>query len=237
MNKSIRCVTVLGVLGAFFFGCAPVDDEEVVVSNDSAIGARALAITGDWALVSWKGHVTTRQGSIVEDHPVERSFDAQTRNGLATFALDSDGNGTIAGKATCAPTIPDRGGIPSGTRASQTVTGLFALVSAVWNIVELFTCTSTQVSRSMPVFQRRGFFGGPDPHLNANLGVYGEAREPRAAEEECRTMWGVRWLAFGSGGAACAGFADAEARTLKLLVQRPGEIYVQRLVLRRPADP
>jgi hypothetical protein len=50
-------------------------------------------------------------------------------------------------------------------------------------------------------------------------------------------MWGVRWITFGTGGAACAGFADAEARTLKLLVQRPGEIYVQRLVLRRPGDP
>jgi hypothetical protein len=226
-------------LSLYAQGCAFDDQGAPDVESDvAAVSARALPITGEWALVSWKGHVTSGVGSAVEQLAVDRRFDARARTGLATFDLDADGNGTIAGESRCAAHIPDRGGVPAGSRASNTVTGLYAVVSALWNLVETLRCDPTKpVAQTMRVRQMRGFFGGASRELWANVGVYGEAASVRAADAECEALRGARWLSFGDRGAACVGYADAGARTLKMLVQRPGEIHVQRLVMRRPGDP
>lgn len=233
-------VVVSSTLVLFAQACAldGAGDGDEVETDGAAVSARALSITGEWALVRWQGHVSTGTGSASHEEPVDRRFDARERNGLATFDLDADGNGTISGQARCTPSLPDRGGIPSGSRASNAVTGLYAIVSAVWNLVATYRCDPSKLERqTMRVWQKRGFFGGPSRELWANVGVLGEQGSTSSADAECRALRGARWFSFGSYGAACVGYADAEARTLQMLVQRPGEIHIQRLVMRRPGDP
>lgn len=237
MNKTI--VTLVCLASAAALGCgAPDDLDEPAASDGAEVSAPALPIRGEWALVSWKGHVETRIGSIVEEHAVDRRFDARERQGLATFDLDGEGEGTIQGGARCTPRLQEVGGIPRGTAPSRAVTGLYGIVSALLQIVETARCDPSEVrTQTIRVWPRRGFFGGPDPRLDANVGVYGEPRDTRAADRECSALRGARYVTFGAGGVACVGYADGAARTLALLVQRPGQIYVQRLVLRRPGDP
>lgn len=234
-----KTLALVGLTALSALACGPPDDtDEGTASEGAEIRAPALPIRGEWALVSWKGHVETRMGSIVEEHAVDRRFDARELQGLATFDLDGEGAGTIQGGARCTPRLQEVGGVPRGPTPSRTVTGLYGIVSALLQIVETARCDPSAVrQQTMRVWPRRGFFGGLDPRLDANLGVYGEPPDARAAEGECRALRGVRYVSFGPGGVACIGYADGAARTLALLVQRPGQIYVQRLVLRRPGDP
>jgi hypothetical protein len=230
----------LAALGMLFasLGCA-ADPPEDTGEGAEAVSSGALRITGEWALVSWKGHFTTRRGSIVDDQPLDRTFDARERSILAVFDIDGDGNGTVQGSKHCTPEPTDRGGMPTktGTKGSI-VEGVWSLASAIWDLVQTTTCDpSVPVVSSTRVWQRRGFLGQPSSRLDANIGVYGEPASVSSADAECRALRGARWIAFDTGVVACIGFADKQARSLKMIVQRPGEIRVQRLVLRRPADP
>ena len=111
------------------------------------------------------------------------------------------------------------------------------MVSALVELEELAACDpSRPKTKQLQVFRRSDFWGRATPQLPANVGVYGESAGVRAADAECRGLRGVRWLSIGDGGAACIGYADAAAQTLKLMLQRPGDIYVQRMVLRRPGS-
>jgi hypothetical protein len=233
----MKRLAALGILCASL-GCA-ADPAEDTGEGAEAVRSNALRITGEWALVSWKGHVTTRLGSVVDDHPVDRTFDAREPSILAVFEIDGDGNGTVQGSARCMPEPPDRGGVAKKARTKGAIVeSASSLVSAIWDLVQTATCDpSVPVVSSMLVWQRRGFRGQPSSRLDANIGVYGEPASVSSADAECRALRGARWIAFDTGVVACIGFADEQARSLKMIVQRPGEIRVQRLVLRRPADP
>ncbi|HYX38000.1 MAG TPA: hypothetical protein VE954_33280, partial [Oligoflexus sp.] len=53
------------------------------------------------------------------------------------------------------------------------------------------------------------------------------------SDKECNLMRGVRYVRVGQAD-ACIGYNNALATELKILLQRPGEIRVQRVILRRP---
>lgn len=236
----LRRSLLLLAAGALTGACvAPTDDADEPDTSADAVQA-ALPIRGEWALVRWQGQVTTTAGSTWEHHPIDHRYDARAREGLATFDLDSNGEGTLRATGRCRSEIPEARGRPAGgaPRGATLVGGTYALVSAVLNVVQTLRCSADQpVERTIRVWPRRNLFGQPSPGLLANVGVYGEGSSARAAEAECRAMRGVRWITFDGGAVACIGYADGEARTLEMLLQRPGEIYVQRIVMRRPGDP
>jgi hypothetical protein len=221
--------------------CAePTEEDETQDPAQIEQSVAALSISGEWAVVRWQGQITTTQGSIATEHPVDLRADAADRMGAVFFDLDAEGNGTLKAMERCRPAdvLPSAGGLASpGSRSAALVSGAFGLIAAFVKLAEVAVCDPARPkSKQLQVFRRSDFWGRATLQLPANVGVYGESAGVRAADAECRGLRGVRWLSIGDGGAACIGYADAGARTLKLMLQRPGDIYVQRMVLRRPGS-
>jgi hypothetical protein len=236
--KFLHCL----VLGALVSACAePVDDDDTVESEQVAQAVTALRITGDWAVVRWQGQVTTMRGSVAEQHRIDLRADAADRFSLVSFDLDAEGNGRMKASRRCqVEDLLGTGGPPARPTGGSAalVGGAFGVISLLFDLAQLVSCDpSRPVTKEMQVFRRSDFFGRSEPRLAANVGVYGENAGVRAADAECRQLRGARWLSLADGSAACIGYADSEARSLKMMLQRPGEIYVQRLLLRRPAAP
>jgi len=178
----------------------------------------------------WKGHVETHAGSQYEKTAVDRHFDLDP-NTRVHFDIDSEGSGRMVGLKSCKleleETAPEREA--TATRAGSAlgvVTGLYKLFSG-------FECKPGELKTDTThVSPRKNFFGWPDPHLYANLGVLGETPDGASAENDCRALISVKWVNIGfDGTVACIG--QVNRSTMRMIVQRPSEIYVQRVTLKR----
>jgi hypothetical protein len=240
LSKFWPCL-MIGMLLSACAGPVGEDEDDAVEADQAAQAVTALRITGDWAVSRWQGQVTTMRGSIAEHHRVDLRAEAGDPRGTMTFDLDADGNGRLRASARCqlGDFLPPGGPPAQPTGGSAAIVGgAFGAISLLIDLARLLSCDpSVPVTKEIQVFRRTDFFGRSEQRLAANVGVYGERAGVTAADAECRQLRGARWLSLSDGGVACIGFADAQARTLKMMLQRPGEIYVQRLLLRRPNAP
>jgi hypothetical protein len=224
-------LSAVALLGTF--GCTAEAVEEEADEALEAQGSAALPLRGDFVLKRWKGHaVEGYYGSSVQTNvPVERTFTGTEPGGRVRFDLKPGGDGRITALKGCEIKIlgpEDVASPPSKNPVQAVVKALTPVFQLAWNA---YQCSKGPRETTVFAFQRRGFFGGPNDQLWANAGVFGE-KPQKSANEECKRLWGVRYVDVGQS-AVCIGFADPQAKTVRMLVQRPREIYVQRLDLER----
>ncbi|HEU4403902.1 MAG TPA: hypothetical protein VFS43_01210 [Polyangiaceae bacterium] len=191
-------------------------------------------VTGTWGLVRYRGSVVMGIGAAREDVPLERSFDPLSAESQASFDIDAEGFGSIAGTKACR--LPSLEPPPDAevakihaSRLLNAVEGLVGVVQALANLNQFFACQAgDRIEASVNVVPARGPFGGPIERLPANVGVLGEGSDTNAADAECAALGNVRYVRI-DGADACIGFTDDVGREAKMLLVRPGEIHVQRL--------
>lgn len=100
------------------------------------------------------------------------------------------------------------------------------------NEVECATSANATMGSFVIVSPAKTFFGQPDPHVAKNLGVFGEAENINAVENECRRLRGARFVSVAKAS-ACVGFTDASANNIRFLIVPAGEIYALRVNMKR----
>ncbi|MDQ3234039.1 MAG: hypothetical protein M3Q07_19690 [Pseudobdellovibrionaceae bacterium] len=230
--KLVTQVSIILAFGLLMAHCGRPEPE----SSELDAGAPALRINGAWRMVSYKGSYVQNPGTgVATDVPTSRTFTTGSRNIVSAFNIDSAGNGSIQGKETCKLNVSqakDTAASIQKSRVLNAAEGVVGLIQAVLEVKSMFDCRPGEVKdETVSVSQKRGFFGRPDPRLPLNVGVMGENRGN--ADNECNLMRGVRYVRIGQAD-ACIGYNNAQATELKILLQRAGEIRVQRVILRRP---
>ncbi len=206
-------------------------------------GRSALVIKGKFFMTHYKGNVNISSfGSMASTEGKLIAVDKAYTESQATevdFDINSEGFGTIAGwgKCTLSYSNVSTSGPADPNKALDSVQLAFAAYSAwklvmnIWKDVDCATMDKLS-SDKMVAYESKSFFGAPETHLWANVGVMGETKDIHIAERECSAMRGVRYVLI-NGARACVGYTDAKAQNLKMLMVRPSEIYAQRLLFKR----
>ncbi|MDQ3235438.1 MAG: hypothetical protein M3Q07_26805 [Pseudobdellovibrionaceae bacterium] len=229
INIQIARILAVGLLMTY---CGRSESE----SSELDGGATALKISGAWRMVSYKGSYVQNPGTgAAVDVPTSRTFTAGDPNVISLFNIDSAGNGSIQGKETCKVSVSqaqDTAASIQSSRVLNAAEGVVGLIQTVLEVKSMFDCTPGEVKdENVFVSQRVGFLGWPDPHLPLNAGVLGE--NSGNSEQECNLLRGVRYVKIGQAD-ACIGYNNGLATEIKILLQRPSEIRIQRVILRRP---
>ena len=224
LSRCLASILILTAVSAT--GCAaPVDEPE-----GSAATAVTTSLSGEWMLSLWKGHVETHVGSQYEQTSVDRHFalDPSTR---VRFDIDSEGSGRMVGLKSCRLEFEETA--PEQEARATKAGAAFGVVMGLFKLFSGFECTPGELkTETTHLSPRKNFFGWPDAHLNANLGVLGETEDGASAENDCRALVSVKWVNIGfDGTVACIG--QMNASTMRMIVQRPSQIHVQRLTLKR----
>jgi len=222
-------LTSLFVVAATATACTSVAEDS---DQTAAAISGGNAITGRWELATIKSYYDTgfAGSSVAQRHHVESST-LLGRGPVAEFNLDASGRGTITALETCRISIPgkrDDGqlGDIHGTPVALGVVGVLLLLEDVATIAESVKCAGGAREAGTKYAYAVG------DSFPANLGVHGENKDPRAADAECHSLKGYRYVTL-AGANACVGFRDAAGTALEMLVQAPGEIYLSRMTLRK----
>lgn len=229
-------------LACAFVACRAED-----VANTNSIQAKALPIRGSFLAYHIKGHLNVGLGGSLSAGtdtlmPFEKTFpdsDAMT----VDFDIDAEGHGVLKSFKRCEiVSLKPSNAQPANFDANLNIADKGMLLKSVYDLlvttasdVECSNNPTKLVAGSISTYRASNFFGGSDPKLWKNLGVMGEEKNIGTSEKECLGMRGVRYMSVGTGR-ACIGFTDSSANNLKMILVRAGDIYAQRILLRRKSE-
>lgn len=202
----------------------------------SAQRSGALPITGTWRATHFYGFTRDDSGSIVPLRATQAELNKESWR--LQFKIDSAGDGYLSGKAFCRlkPTkINALRDDLTGSRVLLTANGIVGGIHLLATTIEMGRCMASEsgfTETIVPVNRASNFLGQPDPRLDKNLGFAGEGISTSAAEKECRTLRGVRFITV-NNSAGCIGFRDSLANKIRFIVVPAGEVHAVRVDFER----
>lgn len=222
--------SLLFLLGA----CQPkIESSDLQIA--SVAQNRPLAISGTWQATEIWAFRTNQLGERTASH--EKSDKLKNDFWRTVININSDGEGSLQGIAHCQGPGPANS-LPNSIRSNQAfnaLTGLLSLPDILNSTNDSINCAKSSgrgLATAIPVNHSRDFFGRKLSSLPKNLGVFGEKKSVTAADSECRTLRGVRFINV-KDAAACVGFTDGSANQLRFLIVPPGEIFAMRVDMQR----
>jgi hypothetical protein len=226
----------MSVLFTLFAACHPM----ILTSTDSDTQAARtvqlpLPISGIWKATEVWGSQTNDAGERVPLHAKSDKLNSDTWRVL--MDIDPKGGGLIRGLVACrgpgeATTTPSRVRPQTELNALFGALNLISLILRTKTEVECAASSAGAIGRIIPVTPAINFFGQPEPRVSKNLGVFGEAANVNAVENECRSLRGVRFVSI-DRASACVGFSDSSANNIRFLIIPAGEIYAVRVNMKR----
>jgi hypothetical protein len=196
----------------------------------------ALPITGTWKATHFYGFTQNEQGQTV---PLRASkAELNKESWRLRFNLDANGDGYLAGKVFCKPKALKIQGLRddlTGSRVLLTANGIVGGIHLLATTIEMGRCMASEsgfTESLIPVNRSSNFLGQADPRLDKNLGFAGEGMSSTAAERECLTLRGVRFVTI-NNSSACVGFRDAQANKIRFIAVPAGEVHAVRVDFER----
>ncbi|MBM3382743.1 MAG: hypothetical protein FJY29_09920 [Betaproteobacteria bacterium] len=196
----------------------------------------SLPVTGTWRATHLYGFTRNDEGKTVPLRAAKSELNKESWR--LQFNIDSEGDGYLSGKMFCrlkATKISALGDNLSGSRFLLTANGIVGGIHLLATAIEMGRCTASEsgfTETLVPVNRALNFLGQPDPRLDKNLGFAGEGISTTAAEKECRTLRGVRFITI-NNSAGCVGFRDALANKIRFIVVPAGEVHAVRVDFER----
>ncbi|NBW80446.1 hypothetical protein EBR21_01710 [bacterium] len=211
-----------------------------MISADSDVqavggGQTPLPISGFWKATEAWGSQINDSGERIPLHVTANKLNAGSWRVM--IDIDSQGSGLIRGLVACrgpgeATSTPNRVRPQTEVNALYGVISMVSLILKTKTEIECASSPSGAISGIVAVTPSTNFFGQPDPNVSKNLGVFGEASNVNAVENECRRLRGVRFVSI-DRAAACVGFADPSANNIRFLIIPAGEIFAVRVNMKR----
>jgi hypothetical protein len=225
MQKKLVAVAPI-LASALFLGCGAPEMSREESKANSQSGA-STKIQGMFELKAAKGHTETMQGSIVNRTVFDQTFPSGTGS-LVQMNIPEKGVGSLEGGSRCIPNIEDPKGLPAKAGTGTLVGGVFSVSKLLFGLFKTFQCDPNKVEISKVFLLERGGFLWRAPSFWANVGVLNESPNSKSGDEECRQLSGYRYFNLNES-VVCVG--RLSGTKVKMLIQRPGEIHLQRLIL------
>lgn len=204
--------------------------------NDSDLNGMTssgpLPISGVWQGVGLLGFKEESSGQVV---PIQAGrSDLAGEACRVNLKVDALGNGTMRGMTLCRADPKKLTGstsILTGGGALLLANGLFGGISLIAEIATMSRCVRSQtgfIETIIPLARATDFFGHARRSLDRNIGYAGMSPSLHAAENDCKSLRGVRFVSI-QNSSACVGFSDAYAKRLKFIIIPTGKIRAVRV--------
>jgi hypothetical protein len=215
--------------------CKPQQKNTSAEAASVSVSDSRIAVRGTFGLMSLDSFKQQENGETI---PVGQKFDAMASENRAEFELDSSGDGIISGMGQCVLSDFTAKRQASSIVGNSAWDGLKGGVGAVYLLVQIMgmlDCVKhppgTLYKQSISVRTEYDLLGREVHTLSKNIGFAGG--EKRDATRECKTMRGTRHVFIAERASACIGFEDAEAKKLKIIMVKNGDIYAIRIRMTR----
>ena len=226
----------LTLFGLTLSGCLLSSPTGRSADVQSTNGKSALPISGKWTATGLWGFTQDENGRVSK---IYASREKLTHDSWKVeFNLNSEGDGYLFGRSLCkteAQKIEGSGKNLSGNRLLLTSNGVLGGLYLLSTVVEMGRCVSSKdgfMEAIMPVSRASHFFGQPVARIDRNLGFVGEGVSSSAADQECHSLRGVRFVSMNKS-VSCVGFRDSKANQLRFIVVPAGTIYAVRIDFER----